>query len=599
MPPPPSDAAPEPGTPWGRLDDRHVDAYLIWAGLTGFEGCRPKDGVQPPGAMEEIVVALELTGSLQPALAGVRPRTIVTAGATRYATARVALADLPALLADPAVGRLELGTVEPVPPPPATPGAPEAPSRLAGRVMAVIDFGCAFAHERFRRRHGAEWRTRIAYLWDQDSRRSPAGPTWQPAHGFGYGRELVASRIDRLLNAHADIDEERLYREADYPDVARPLAHGTHVLDLAAGGDPDAGAETAAAQIIFVQLPSFAVDDTSGGSMVPYLMDALGYIRERVEPGARVVVNLSYGSMAGPHDGSTLCELAMDAFIRQAGRRGTRNVLDIVLPAGNNFAAEGHARVRLDASQPSVALPWLVLAEDPTDSFLEVWYDRKAAGALKVTVRAPDGPALVAPVDTVEVRRNGRGDCVAALIHRRFVAGGLRDAMALVALAPTASDGSRSPAPPGVWTVELSLDAGHGTTDAVEVFLWIERDDPSLGSLRGPRQSRFLTDRPPAAWSPATPSGGPFPQAMNGNSLANGDLTTVVGGYVQAERVRAPYSSVGPTRNPARVKWPNRTAPSDTSSVLRGQPAAGTRSGIVVRMDGTSVAAPVVARRLL
>ena len=184
--------------------------------------------------------------------------------------------------------------------------------------MAVIDFGCAFAHERFRNRHEGSWQTRIAFLWDQS--KAADGRRWKAVGGFDYGRELSGAAIDKLTAANTTngrVDEDAVYRGADYDSVSTVLAHGTHVLDLAAGAPPESD-PALSPKIIFVQLPSYAVDDTSGGSMVPHVMDALAYIRNRVDHRAPIVVNLSYGSMAGPHDGSTILESTIDAVIEEA-----------------------------------------------------------------------------------------------------------------------------------------------------------------------------------------------------------------------------------------------------------------------------------------
>jgi hypothetical protein len=59
----------------------------------------------------------------------------------------------------------------------------------------------------------------------------------------------------------------------------------------------------------------------------------------------------------------------------------------------------------------------------------------------------------------------------------------------------------------------------------------------------------------------------------------------------------ARYSSRGPGRAGA-VPGPDLVAPSDDSPVQHGLLAAANRSGAKFRLDGTSVAAPLVARRV-
>ena len=59
------------------------------------------------------------------------------------------------------------------------------------------------------------------------------------------------------------------------------------------------------------------------------------------------------------------------------------------------------------------------------------------------------------------------------------------------------------------------------------------------------------------------------------------------------------YTSAGPTSGSARSRpAPDLTAPSEDSIACHGILSAGTRSGSVVAMNGTSVAAPQFARWL-
>jgi hypothetical protein len=408
------------------------------------------------------------------------------------------------------------------------------------------------------------------------------------------------------------IDEDAVYRAARYADVTARLTHGTHVLDLAAGADPMSAIEREP-KIIFVQLPTQAVEDTSGGSMVTCVIDALRYILDRtgsIDPQAPatgpLVINLSYGSMAGPHDGSTLLESAMDALLAESKRLnpdGTRRrYVEIVLPAGNNFEADGHALLKLTPSRRSRSLSWQIQPDDSTDTFLELWYDRSAAGRVKVQVTPPGGRTCDAPIDTAwALQGAGAAAPTAAVIHRTRVASGLNDAMVLIALAPTRARDPVAPlADAGIWTVSACLvDDG----DPVEVFAWIERDDPTIGSRGSPRQSTFVRDRARPARNRDYGTASLVRRSITCNSIANGTHTIVVGGCVGggAEFEMARYSSAGPARRSAKAKreWPDLVAVCEESLALFGVAAAGTRSGIRARMNGTSVAAPQVCRALI
>lgn len=602
------------GLDWSALADRPIDPYLIWADLSDFacaSGSRPHT---LRGKTLRFRIALELGPGASPKTWPQDARTIAsTEDRRRFLTALVEPAELAALLSDPAVLRLELGVATDAAPSSTGANSAVAIEAIKRPVMAVIDDGCAFAHERFRSRTGQSWRARVRYLWDQG--RDAQGP-WQAPAGQGYGRELSGAAIEALITAAGGgvaFDEEALYRQADYQGAQRVLSHGTHVLDLAAGADPQTSAESP--DIIFVQLPRYAVDDTSGASMVTHVMDALAYIAARTAIDQPLVINLSYGSMAGPHDGSTLIESAMDAFLAQRRREqqqhGSRPATHLVLPAGNGFELAGHASWTLDGERSSQTLLWQLPADDRTDSFLEIWYPRSALGRIELCVTPPFGPSVTVPPDTmVALRDSPQSLPSAALIHRGRVVCGPQDAMALLALAPTSLEpgAGRQPAPAGLWRVEVRFAAGREQGAAVPCDAWIERDDPGLGSYAPARQSRFIENAVSPGLNEPSPAGALIRRDGSGNSIAHGALSTVVGACLArpGAPVLSRYSAAGlPLGSPRRLAWgapriwPDLVAPGDESEVRPGIRAAGNRSGSTVRMNGSSVAAPQVARRLL
>jgi hypothetical protein len=174
--------------------------------------------------------------------------------------------------------------------------------------------------------------------------------------------------------------------------------------------------------------------------------------------------------------------------------------------------------------------------------------------------------------------------------------------MFLVGLQPTKSDaparyGKPNPvAPSGTWTVSL-VNTGLGK-EPVEA--WIQRDDTPYGFPRRGRQSYF-----DHACYERFDHGGRLieddskqrpciiKRAGSMNAIATGKETFVVGGFVRKSRMPAEYSAGGPV---AHRCGPNVSAVSDESRVLRGVLAAGTRSGSVVALNGTSVAAPQATR---
>lgn len=600
---------------WSARREQRIDPYLVWADLTRFESFNT--GAAPftdeALGLTMLRLALELDPDL-PAPPWLHGEVVRDQGAV-FATASVPLADLGALLDTPSVSRLELCHAGR---PAFVPGPAFDGQRVERPVVAVIDFGCAYAHEAFRFLDAGKWCSRIAYLWDQTDG-APLEAGWRDVPDMGFGRELDREAIETLLNRRrpgGPVDEEAIYRDSRHASVGKSLAHGTHVLDLAAGSRSGKSRDELP-DIIFVELPKYAVDDTSGGSMVAYVMDALRYIRSRTADGFPIVVNLSYGSMAGPHDGSTLLEQAMDAWIEaDMGPAGSADVPSryaaIVLAAGNNFEADTHAVMTLSAAQPRRELSWQVFADDDSDTFLELWYPKAHAGAVRVAVQPPGGVPQTVGIDDTWILAPAPGELPACgVIHRTHVASGLNDAMVLVALAPTRSRRARgSLAPAGIWTIEVSLVAPADSGEPVEVHAWVERDDQPVGSGDPPRQSKFVAEPPPLPLNAPSPAGALVQRSGTCSSIANGCRTIVVGACLGTDNFEfSRYTSAGPSRNPLRRTdgatdprcrpWPDLVAPADESRSLPGILAAGTRSGVRVRMNGTSVAAPRVTRQLI
>ena len=463
--------------------------------------------------------------------------------------------------------------------------------------IAVIDFGCPFLNTAFAGSHGDT--TRVAALWDQGSYvpRAMATPWWDTAGRMGYGRELSQPAMNEMLQqvragTPLPRDEAEAYRHIDYlidyDDARRRIwgaTHGSHVLDVAGGCiDPltgRGGDKASGANLIFVQLPSLTAADSSGGSLSAQVLDAVRYVLDVCKGDARIVINLSYGSFAGPHDGSSLVEQALDELLHE--RR--RNVA-LVLGAGNARRADCHVR-RSVRKNRSALLSMELPPGDFTDTFVEVWFrPSRYLRWLQARVRSSDGDwsppvALGGQVELVDL-----GDTRPAALLRmdRLVPNG-KAPLLLLALAPTAkpADDDGPLAQTGLWEIELFLQPDTedpGALDGAEVHFdaWVERDDP--GWLGVGVQPRF-TD----------PHFGDADETLS--SLATGRYTIAVGGFRLDDGLPPAYSSTGTRAGPPVVY-----AACEEDA---GQPnvrAAAVHSNDSLRMNGTSVAAPVFARRL-
>ena len=498
-------------------------------------------------------------------------------------------------------------------------------------IMGVIDDGIAFANDRFRRADGC---SRVECFWQQGLHpRSPTVP---------FGQELLRADIDTLLQSWTKggaVEEAGLYAEAGLASFARPghkaaarrAAHGTHVLDLAAGADR--GDDERLRPIIGVELPTHAVADTSFQLLAPVINAAVEYIFARAlqlsgaGPPLPVVICLSYGTHAGPHDGTHPLEAAFEQQI--ASYPGE---LRIVLPAGNHHLERGHAIVDFDQHGDVVDLPLRLAPDDRTPSFVEAWLPHAGLQALtadrvRLALIPPRGLGVTDPPPVLGEQpgaaleiADAAGNLVAQACYRFVPAPTARGVFA-VAFQPTTrlrpEDAAPGVAPAGLWTLRLCR-ADPGFKGRVNVR--IQRDDAPHGyPIRG-RQAYF--DHPAYARfdrlgrplerddSPEQAAMGVCPVKRRGslNAIATGKSVIVAGGFRRrfedAAGPIAPYSPGEPLTAPAGgalpadTRKPDAVLPSDDSQVQAGLLAAGTASGSRVAFSGTSVAAPQLARKI-
>ncbi|HLG48091.1 MAG TPA: S8 family serine peptidase [Reyranella sp.] len=565
----------------------------------------------------------------------------------RYCTARVQIGFF-ALLAAPDrdvlrghIWRLALGlpyAEEPLkteawsPPAEAEAFVPHPPAV----VMGIIDDGLAVANRRFRDAAGG---TRVRYVWVQDGNGPKPEPIIQPlsvgAPFAGlYGWQFDKGEIDAFMQQYTTdgaVDEDQLYRALGIIDyrlfphqaAAQSIAHGTQVMDQAAGAEPGSADRTR--PIVAVQLPTRTTATSSGADLSPHVAEAIDYIlycaghlaHEYKVPNLPVVINFSYGRYAGPHDGTHLLEQLIDRRIAQREKYGK---LRVVLPAGNNYLQRTHAKLRF-GSASSLATTWRLQPDDLAPNYLEVWLPQAAAGSamplqrVSLTLTAPDGtasPALGEDPNNCLQLVDAEGRTLGGVIYAPASPQTHR-AMFLVALAPTAShDGTGPAVSSGEWTVTLHNDAHHGLKPDDDVYAWIERNGPPLGYPPLGRQSSF--DDPKYDYDIFYEPGGyevdaPRPIEIDDprsyvrrygtlNAYATGEGSIVIGGYERWTRIVSHYSAAGPALKHGTYlrEGPEALAPADSSDAHPGVLGTGTRSNSTVAMDGTSVAAPQVAR---
>jgi minor extracellular serine protease Vpr len=186
-----------------------------------------------------------------------------------------------------------------------------------GVVIAIIDWGFDYTHPNF-------YDTSLSYLrlsraWDQNKISGPA------PQGYSFGTEYLGE--SQLLAAK----EDTLY-------VFGPGSHGTHVAGIAGGTGAGTvhGGAAPEAELIFISLRRDA----------PSFIDAISYVANYAAATNKpFVVNMSFGSHLGPHDGSSLKNYGMDIL------QGPGKVF--VGSAGNNGTASSNFHVDYDFTLPS------------------------------------------------------------------------------------------------------------------------------------------------------------------------------------------------------------------------------------------------------
>ena len=631
-----------------RLARVPLDAYQLWAALTRYADFF---GLAAP-ALPTLPVAIELVrGKVGRDLA----EAVAAAGSglscddlrmppvydgQRYVTAQVSERFIEtwyeSATVSGCVSRIELGL--PVVGGRAAFGGPRVPplQRPDLPLLGVVDHGFALAGPDFTRAPaaaGAPRTSRVATIWDQDANRPAFGALGAaPPPAFGFGLEADAAMLDALLAARPGA-ESACYEAAGYAALRHRATHGTQVASLLAGrlapshrlrfgaGATATRAADAASQadLALVQLPRAAVEDSSGRWLAVHMLDALHYIVGAAASGQRIVVNVSYGSRVGPHDGTSILECAMVDLLGQLNPTGGPQRLDIALAAGNAFDSRSHAVLALPASGAN-ALRWQVAAGSEASTFAELWFPGGVdPREVEVVLRPPaatGSPALQARGGQVASAIDGHGRLLASILFPIKTPLGLAGSCAVLTVAPTAPRGAGVRAPAGRWTVEIHLhgSAAEGSAGP-PAHAYLARNDADFGMPRRGRASHFVAgagyDGGQRHLRRARDDAVPPQSAVQRhgtlawNAIAPG--LHVVAGHVlrpyaaaaaaHALRRHAPYSSAGPSRDGGRA-GPDASMPSDASPVRRGIRGSGTRGDSTMTLVGTSTAVAEHARQL-
>ncbi len=475
-------------------------------------------------------------------------------------------------------------------------------------VWIVMDDGCPFARSDLRLGNGE---TRLRSLWYQDEvtlEQTKHLGSWKTSQG--YGRRWGHAELNTLLR-HWGRDAATCYARFGDPRLARRSSHGAHVLSLLLnpsdrtperipmGVDDQpprlpTPAQVTEPDVVFVQLPRRVASTVSRGAITPLLLDGLGHGLRDTEPGVRATAVISMEAYDGPHDGSSLLEKGIQAWVEVAK---TNHIdLQVIVAAGNAHQRAVVQPLDLEPGRRTECV-WRVPPNSERPAWMEMWFpgDQPLPDIRVVAPGQAPGKALSA--GSVWAWPSSESPVLVAVMPAVPAQGGW---CVVLRLAPTCVFRSgQAAAPCGDWRVLLDSDVemrGH----AYLARCWQAPRERQRG-----RQGRLFlagsVSAPEASLQrPAQPlSAG----SLNGLACGGAEMTVVGGSQVwPPERSPEPMGYSG--RGPARDEWRSRSrsqqvlAPSEESPNLPGLRAQGHLEACTTRMGGTSMAVPLHAKTL-
>ncbi|MGV6849988.1 MAG: hypothetical protein ACWA5A_16575 [Marinibacterium sp.] len=428
------------------------------------------------------------------------------------------------------------------------------------------------------------------------------------------------------------------------------VAHGTHVLDTASGfdiTDPEVSADMLARRpLIAVTLPNQFLIGPSGNYLEYFVIHAVQRIVDLADAfwqrrqdlvgkcgnrsGYPIVINLSYGLQAGPKDGTMVFETFVTR-LTEARLRDGKSPVRVVLPAGNANLDKGNAVGRAGGGTDApFAVDWHLQPEDQTPNFLEIWSGELTGPdprPMKLRVTLPDGThndlSAGADGEVLDFGTHARvyarevtGSALRFDDTQQVQAAPTRRQNYILCTAPTQSHQPGAPqTPSGKWRIEIVVDEA----DPLDIYAGVQTDQSYLpgqavGLLaylddaryepldgQGDEKDTYLYSprdlTPDEADQEPLASEGPLQRKGTLNAIASLQNAVVVAGFRRSDGQPATYSSTASPPDLALGRGaPTASFPSDDGPAHDGMLAAGSRSGSVVRLQGTSFATAAATR---
>jgi hypothetical protein len=525
-------------------------------------------------------------------------------------------------------------------------------------VVAFIDYGCAFAHRKFRKVDGNDNQsseTRVRAIWNQGAVHSEGAPDasggtrplkWSLPIGESYGMEATRSlpiiqsvelkesykkfiETDKPefsffkdyellsnplfhgvsgigsslgLNDYIKqfsyrgiVDEEACYSNSGYSAIAAPYTHGTHIMDIATGYPNPLPVKGNKADRAEQDIIFVQLPRFFDGTQV------FGLLKTYVLDAVRYIF-----SKTDP-DGALTINLSYGS---NCGPHNGDSILECALDEMIESRRNGQSEEPKKQVPTNIVIPAGNSFARNTHAYSSI--EAKGRASIGWT-NTPDNPTY----QFIEIWIDGDDSFKAKL---RLIPPGAEKSESWIGINSTvkvkksdrvlATVIAQKKVPQSLQgrmlliAVEPTVNADHYGAWSIEikagakrisVNAWCERDDPVFGSSSAPRQGEFTSH---------------VAKDYTLNSIAHGKNTVVVGGQNPRGKV-ADYSSEGSMRVSAtegssyvaqservfvKAKAPIIYALSEESDFLSGLSAAGVLGDTVIRLPGTSVATAVATR---
>jgi subtilisin family serine protease len=294
--------------------------------------------------------------------------------------------------------------------------------RGSGIIVGIIDTGIDADHPDFRTQND---KTRIKYAWNQWNSDAPS------PSGFSYGAEYTESMIN-----------------AGQFDLTDTDGHGTHMAGVAAGnGRANSAYSGVAPDADLVIVKTMGLD--------VYILDAVAYVFQKAAIlGKPAVVNVSFGTQKGGHDGTYWLDEGISALT------GPGKI--VTAPVGNYGDKKIHGALDV-ASGQSGSCNFIVPPYSPngySDMLrLEGWHDGGASFRFRMTSPGGYTSPWVNPGNEV-IWSSNDGYC---RIRNAMTTTSNGSKPMDIVFWPNAGNASMAS---GTWTITLSREPGTSTGKA-------------------------------------------------------------------------------------------------------------------------------------